>query len=75
MYGIDPEDIAAFFFDRAITMFGNWAEHEIRRAAEGSTSDSQANARRQAALNRILGRRADGSLLAEGESPGVAMSL
>lgn len=53
MYGV-REEIAAFCFDRAVTMFGQNVENEIHAATKDAKSDREANALAQRVLNYRL---------------------
>jgi hypothetical protein len=53
MYGIEDE-LAAFCFDRAVTLFGQDVENEMQQASRSAKSDNEATAAASAVLRRRL---------------------
>lgn len=54
IYAIKDE-VTAWSFDRAVYLFGSQLEAELKIAAKGAKSDTQANGRRQRVLSKWLG--------------------
>jgi len=54
LYGITDE-VTAWCFNRAVYLFGGELEAELKNAAKGAKSDTQANGRRQRVLAKYLG--------------------
>lgn len=50
--------MAAYSFDRAVYIFGSNLDAELKNAAKGAKSDTQANGRRQRVLAKWLGQKA-----------------
>lgn len=54
LYAIRDE-VTAWAFDKAVYIFGSQLEAELKNAAKGAKSDSQANSRHQRVLSKWLG--------------------
>ena len=54
LYAIKDE-VTAWSFDRAVYLFGSEVDAELKNAAKGAKSDTQANGRRQRVLAKYLG--------------------
>lgn len=49
------DEVAAWSFNRAVYLFGSELDAELQAAGDGAKNQMQAQARRQAVLNRWLG--------------------